>query len=247
MTTLGDKEVWMTRWAWRLFPPVVATLILGLQACGGSPVRPSDGSAHSRPLPPPARLAGSVTDGYSRPVVQALVTVANGEGEIASAVTGAGGMYEMRFDPAKGAIKGEVTKDGFEPSPIVVTGSGFGVRDYEKNVRLYEIVRIRAGEAIEQTVKADDPLCQLTWSHVDEGPCRRVRVVSPTQGRLRITATVTGSESPYPDPFLFLQSPQPPFYVGDPFDVGAGSETIVEIIGPWETTTYRFHAALDTP
>jgi hypothetical protein len=119
-----------------------------------------------------------------------------------------------------------------------------GPGELSRDLRLYEIVRIGAGGSIEQTVRADDPICQFTASHVDEGPCRRIRVVSPTRGTLRIAATVTTSESPYPDVFVFVQSPNPPFDVTAPFVVEAGSETIVEVIGPWETTTFRLHSTL---
>ena len=55
-----------------------------------------------------------------------------------------------------------MSRDGFEPSPLQVS-FGPGVSSGPAfDVRLYEIVRIGAGEAIEQTVRADDPTCDYT-------------------------------------------------------------------------------------
>lgn len=233
----------MTRWARRLLLAVVATLALELQGCGRSPAAPSARGQANTPEGP--SITGRVTDGTGSGVAQARILVLSGANESREAVSDANGFYTLTGDPARGVYSGNVTRPGFEPSPLSVHFQP-GVSSHPRfNVRLYEIVRISAGETIEQTVRADDPTCDYTVSHVDYGPCRRIRVVSPARGRLTVWATVSASESPYPDIQPWLQLPHPPFYVGDPFEVVAGSETIVEIIAPWATTTFALRTALE--
>lgn len=78
------------------------------------------------------------------------------------AVSDANGFYMLTGDPGRGRYRGDVSRDGFEPSPLQVS-FGPGVSSGPAfDVRLYEIVRIGAGEAIEQTVRADDPTCGYT-------------------------------------------------------------------------------------
>jgi Carboxypeptidase regulatory-like domain len=90
------------------------TIALGALACGRSPVGPTARPESGVPIANMVRLTGHVLDGSDRAVAKARITLENNLGEVLESVTDANGFYTLTFDPAKGLMKGEVKKDGFE-------------------------------------------------------------------------------------------------------------------------------------
>ena len=208
-------------------------LVVGLVACGKSPVGPSEAPALSGPSPsspalPEFRVTGHVVDSADRAVAGARITLlVNNESTPIEAFADAGGVYTLAIDP-RYADPGDdillsVEKDGFEPSRVVV----WRVPGYEvttRNVRLHEILRISAGESVELSITEDDSVCD----EMDGWSCRRVRVVAPSAGQLTVEVP-DGSSGPH----FVIRWPGPPYYDYRSFfrmPVAAGSETILDVI-----------------
>jgi hypothetical protein len=206
---------------------VVSTIAASLVACTDSPVRPyvpapSPGSAT-------VRLAGQVTDRGGAPLSQAEVVITSDAGEVTEVTTGADGRFGIKLSRAALEYVGYVTRDGFEPVRFSLDYVALRGDSLDVVFRLYAIVRVEAGTSIELSVSSDDELCEFRISHVDWGPCRRVRIFSPMAGRLTISARV-GAADEAAGHGVMVQRPDPPFETEAPFEVGAGWEIPIEII-----------------
>jgi hypothetical protein len=206
-------------------------------ACADSPVRPyvpapSPGSAS-------IRLTGHVTDRGGTPLSRAQVVITSEEGEVTEIATGADGRFGIKLSRAAVEYVGYVTRDGFEPVRFSLDDAALRADSLDVVFRLYAIVRVEAGRSLELSVRSDDELCDYTISHVDRGPCRRIRVFSPFAGRLGVTARVSAADEAAGHAVM-AQLPNPPFETSSPVDVGAGWETLVEIvkIGGGDTTRF---------
>jgi hypothetical protein len=206
-------------------------------ACTDSPVRPyvpapSPGSAS-------VRLTGHVTDRGGAPLSQAEVVITSDDGEVTEVGTDADGRFGVKLSRAALEYIGYVTKDGFEPVRFSLDYAALRADSLDVVFRLYAIVRVEAGRSIELSVSSGDDLCDYTISHVDRGPCRRVRIFSPRAGRLTISARVSAADEAAGHGVL-VQRPDPPFGTSDPIEVGAEWEFPVEIIkiGAGETTRF---------
>ena len=206
-------------------------------ACADSPVRPyvpapSPGSAS-------VRLTGHVTDRGGVPLSQAQVAITSDDGEVIEIATGADGRFDIKLSRSALEYIGYVTRDGFEPIRFSLDYAALRVDSLDVVFRLYAIVRVEAGRSIELSVSSDDEICDYTISHVDRGPCRRVRIFSPRAGRLTISARVSVADEAAGHGVM-VQRPDPPFGTSDPIEVGAEWEFPVEIvkIGAGDTTRF---------
>ena len=145
------------------------------------------------------------------------------------AVSDAVGAYTLTIDRQDSLAVVEVRKDGFEPSQLYVSLGSSGAAEVKRNLRLHEILRIRAGESVDLSIDENDPFCE---NSLDEWWCRRVRIFSPSRGQLTVAASVDGSAAHLIRLQLPGQHEPAPDTLRIPVD--AGSETIVEVlrVGP---------------
>ena len=212
-------------------------------ACADSPVRPYV------PAPTPGsasvRLTGHVTDRGGASLSQTQVAITSDDGEAIEIETGADGRFGIKLSRAAVEYIGYVTRDGFEPVRFSLDGDALRADNLDLVFRLYAIVRVEAGRSIALSVSSDDELCEYRVSHVDRGPCRRVRIFSTTRGRLTISAGVSAADEAAGHGVM-VQRPDPPFETETPFEVGAGWEIPVEIIktGGGDTTRFTLETTL---
>jgi len=129
-------------------------------------------------------LTGQVLDGRDRAVEGARVS-ANVGGQRVETVTDAAGAFALAATDYTSMF--EATKDGYEQSwhPVDLSNAEPGGRVL-KNLRLHEILRVRAGDTVEVWIKPDDPLCSSESDPLESYPCRTVRVVASVTGLLRV-------------------------------------------------------------
>jgi hypothetical protein len=218
---------------------ITASLVAG---CSDTPVR------RYGPAPSPASatipVTGQVTDRGGTPLSQAHVAIAS-ELESLEIATDDGGRFAIKLDRAGMEYSGEVTKDGFEPVRFSLDEVALTAHDLALTFRLYEIVRVEAGRSIDLSVSSHDEICAYRISHFDQGPCRRVRIFSPIQGRLAISAGVSAADEAAGHGVM-VQRPDPPFELEAAVEVGAGWEIPVEIIktGVGETTRFTLRTTI---
>jgi hypothetical protein len=214
----------------------------GLVACGKSPAAPSP------PPPPPAnengtlRVIGRVLDIRDATVAGAYVSGFHADG-VSDTVSDLDGAYALIVPSRQINLSVRVEKAGFEPSSVdVFLSLNASTADVNRDLRLYQIVRVNAGDSVDLPIRPDDPICASVQADFD-WPCRRVRVLSAFAGRLTVVPTLDPSTLG-PGPVVQMQLPGVP----DVFPptalnvaVGAGSETIVELLllarGTAHTTT----------
>ena len=209
---------------------LASSLAASLVACHGSPATPSPPQL----LPPAAgtvRLTGSVLDGNGNAVPGAQITATHISGSV-EALSGAAGEYALPFDSQQVNLPVDVKKDGFEPSRVnVFIGSLGAAADRYKDLRVHQIVRVSAGQSVDLLLRDDDPVCRDPVDEFD-WPCRRVRFVSPTAGRL-IVVPVQDPTNAAGGPAIRMQlAGRPDVFPPTALNVavGAGSETIVEVL-----------------
>ena len=196
---------------------LAATIAVG---CSQPPVSPTVASTHG------STLSGRVLDGDGEPVAGARITVF-GHDDITETQSDADGRYRVFDLPiGYGAAGVDVDKDGFERSLLsIVLGTASG---QERDLRLHRILRITANESAEVRIRSDDPIC-IDPSEF-EYPCRRVRVVSTSPGRLFVSPVDTFD--PVAATSVVLASPGHPDGTSGgtlSFDVVAGTETVVDV------------------
>jgi hypothetical protein len=145
-------------------------------ACGASPgVGPTPVSP---PAPTPAastyQLSGTVVDGAGRPVPDAAVSA-----DLSWIMTDASGSFALTLRLHQPFATVEVQKAGYELSrhPVSLAAD----RPTVRQLRLHTTQRITAGESLHFSIVSSDPGCTFELF-----PCRRVRVVSPWTGLLRV-------------------------------------------------------------
>ena len=211
-----------------------ALMAAGLVACDRAPA--AGPSRVPNPVSPTHRpqlhLTGLVVDGNDGPVAGAQIAANDVSGRAAETVADAAGAYAVTIDK-QDSVAVTVSKDGFESSLLYVWLSGaVAGSEVARNLRLHEILRIRAGDSVEVSIVEGDPSCD----DLEGWPCRRIRVVSPVAGRLTL-------EVPFsPAPFFNIIGPPPDGGSGWFLSVAvaAGSETVVDVMlvgGLAKTTT----------
>lgn len=174
--------------------------------CGGqSPTVPSGRPSSSGEAPPLASgesfgVTGTVTDDRGAPIVAADVVIAHwlgGRLERPVARTDASGRYALNFTAnpwtnANGrfAARAEVMLEGYEWHWQSLPAASQIVQD----VRLSPLKRISAGDSIELSLTTENGEC-IGWLY---GPCSRVRVVVPFDGRLTIDAVASATSAALP-------------------------------------------------
>jgi hypothetical protein len=209
----------------RLIAACTSTAAL-LAACDGAgpPAAPSDGAARLAAI---VQMRGKVIDGNDDAVSGARVSVVfdGGQVETVSDLTGA---YGLTIPPFHSRLYATVERSGYEESAISVTGA---THDFTKDLRLHRILRVNPGQPVELVRRWDDPICgYILGDDVYELPCRRVRIVSEFAGELRV------------DPIDMFDNVaahrvrlQLPGRLEEPREflrlaVGAGSETVVDVL-----------------
>ncbi len=214
---------------------VLVTLIVLIQGCNSGPSAPSDvgqpvAAQPTPPLPGLTRLTGTVVEPGGQGVPGAVITWLYG-GLPSTAVTGGTGAFELTLDtqPPEG-IRLTVEQDGFEPSVLHVAPEG--KTDLRRDVNLHRISRVTVGGSVRLSIGPSDSFCAASagdW-HYDANarPCRRIRVVSPSEGRLDMWVNGTGVEQRY----RIQLADSPEAGRGSCFStpVEAGSETIVDLV-----------------
>jgi hypothetical protein len=188
------------------------------------------------------RISGVATDDDGVPVAGGTIEVTVNDSITTSrrfyAVTNSAGFYELTPDvliarsPDIGHIKGD--SPGRERFFDYLAGSPTVTRD----VPLYRITRIAAGESVRVTIRPGDSIC----GNGDELTCRIVRVVTPTTGRLSMTCEPRGDDNGGPG--LTIVGYNDRTASGQPWRV-IGGEIIVEV-GMWLTSTITQSCLLTT-
>jgi hypothetical protein len=222
----------------------VGTVIaVGGVACRRSPAAPS-------PTQPPVlsqssvQLTGRVLDGSEQPVPGARVAVSREPRVPIETISDGAGRYSLSISYPSRPIWVHAEKEGFDGSLLSVWVDD-SVREATRDLRLYRIVRITAGDSVELSLGPDGPLCGFEDQLGDWTYCRRVRIVAPRSGELRGEA-VRGN-----DPFGFalrVSVPDQPireFMESFRVAVTGGSETIVEVLGPESARRMTLITALD--
>ena len=168
------------------------------------------------------RVYGVVVDADRTPIAGARVSVqAGGQPPALDTVSDAQGAYSLELERSAFHVIA-AGHEGFEPNELLLTPLG---REMRFDMRLQRVVRINAGESVTLTVVPADQSCgdgDQTWL------CRRVRVVAPAAGTLKLAVPGVSSS-----PGFLLR-------VADNWDitpaasiavpVSAGSETIIELL-----------------
>jgi hypothetical protein len=155
-------------------------------------------------------LSGIVTDEDERPVpgltVHVLPHMGRAPGTRVSTQTNSGGAYAIDFSAVlgqPGGFVGELDTEGvgYEPSHAsLLSGGNMNV---VKDLHVYAIRRIQAGESIHVVIAPSDPYCG--GINGDDWVCRTVRVTSP--GRGTITIDVVSESGAPPGSGLEITSP----------------------------------------
>ena len=170
-------------------------------------------------------MRGQVIDGFQEAVSGARVSAAYEGGQVET-VSDQAGEYALTLPPFQSRIFATVEKSGYEESGFPVTGA---TRDFTKDLRLYRILRVTAGQPVELAKRWDDPICgYVLGDDVFDLSCRRVRIVAPSAGQLRVDPTYDGAAAHN----IRLQVPGRAEEATESLrlDVAAGSETIVEVL-----------------
>jgi hypothetical protein len=165
-------------------------------------------------------VTSTVVDEDDRPVAGAQVRFPASVSK-AVLVTDASGVFEVTFDwPATAAplsaISVSIEKPGYEPS------EGFVGSTCCDRVRLYKVREILAGDTV-ALVLFNDAFC----GQFGDNPCRRVRVKSPSAGRLTVDVepgdfgVALADNTPWS---------MPPARIS--LDVAAGSVTSIDVWAP---------------
>ena len=213
---------------------ITASLAAG---CTDSPGRryvpaPSPGAAT-------VRLTGHVTDRGGVPLPQAQIVITGDDGEVIEIATDADGRFGIKLGRAAVEYVGYVSRDGFEPLRFSLDNTALRADSLDVVFRLYAIVRVEAGRSIELSVSSDDEYCDYRISHVDRGPCRRVRIFSTSPGHLTVSADVSAADQAIGHAVM-VQRPDSPYGTETPFEIGAGWEIPVEILKTGGGDTTRF-------
>ena len=180
-----------------------------------------------------AVVTGVATDDDGAPVVGATIKVAaysfgQSNPPLFFGVTDGAGAYrvalEGRFSGSAldGSVRGDA--DGHEHYFSYLT---FTAPEVIRNLRLYRITRIAAGESTMVTVRPGDTLC----GHDDELACRTVRVVVPARGRLTMNCEPKGNDNGGPG--LTIVGYNDRTSPGQPWFVNAGDVSVE--VGMWFT------------
>ena len=201
-----------------LIPPALVLAAMAT-ACGTQP-GPGPSLVPPRAAPPapdPIRLQGRVIEETNRVVAGAKVSFFGSTGvPVDPIVADADGRFAARVDGFLRGVRVYLEHEGYEPSTLILSWPDAGPGDtVDRDLRLYAIRRITAGESLQITFAPGDPYC---WTNFDdEGTCRRFRVVAPDAGLLTIRV-------------------EPPFWIavnGAPagtWPVAAGAESAVDVL-----------------
>ena len=155
-------------------------------------------------------LSGIVTGEDERPVpgltVHLRPHLGRSSGTRVSTQTDSGGAYAFAFSAVPGEPGGfvgelDTEKVGYEPSRASLLSGGN--TKVVKDLHVYAIRRIPAGESIYVVIAPDDPYCG--GINGDDWVCRTVRVTSP--GRGTITIDVVSDSGVPPGSGLEITSP----------------------------------------
>jgi hypothetical protein len=171
-----------------VFGVVTLVLVSVATACkGGGLITPTGASQPGEAF----EVTGVVTDDHAVPVAGAYVTMARLEAR-PSVVTDASGAYKIDFkamprvNPLTGGsflARAEILADGYDEYWRNVEASSHLI----ENFRLHRITQVTAGDSIFLSVTPDNGDC-----HADlYGPCGRLRVSVPANGKLRLDAVPT--------------------------------------------------------
>ena len=190
--------------------PLLLLLWAVSSACDTSPTSPTSPS-RVPPASDPIRLQGRVVNDTGGVVPGAKISFYWG-----SFLADASGRFAVEVGASSRGDGVTVTHEGFEPSTLYIWWPEAGPGDtVERDLRLYPIRRVTAGQSFEITILPGDPYC--TTLNMDEGLCQRVRLVAPTAGFLTVRADW-------------------PFWVvlnggdAEALPVDAGAETLVEVL-----------------
>ncbi len=224
---------------------LVCCLCLAVAACDAGPERRSplpqpSPVVPSPPLPGVSRVTGVVVEPGGQPVAGAVITRLYG-GLPATTVTGPTGSYELTLDaqPPE-VVRLTAEKDGFEPSVFYVAADGRA--EVRRDLNLHRILRLAAGESVQLSISQSDSLCGAgaTEGGYDPNarPCRRLRVVSSSEGRLDIWVKGAEVEPQYRIQLAANPNDGGRSYFSTPVD--AGSETVIDLVlmdarGPFDT------------
>ena len=220
-------------------------LVVLVQGCDSappapSPVRQPAPELPASPLPGTTRVTGLVVEPGGQAVPGAVITRMYG-GLPTTTVTGPTGAYELTLDAQPPEIvRLTVEADGFEPSVLYIAAEGKA--EARRDLHIHRIVRIAVGESVRLSIGQDDSFCSARatdWDYdANARPCRRIRVVSLSEGRLDIWVT---------EPQYRIHPVAGPHVGGGPYlsvPVDAGSETIVDLV--LTDTLGQFVAVLET-
>jgi Carboxypeptidase regulatory-like domain len=219
----------------------VASLTLAVTAalmflgCDSAPSAPSEvgQSLPTQPVPPSpglTRLTGSVVEPDGQGVPGAVVTWLYG-GRPSTTVTAGTGAFELTLDtqPPEG-IRLTVEKDGFEPSVVHLAAEGR--TDLRRDVNLHRISRVAVGSSVRLSIGPSDSFCSASASDsqydANARPCRRIRVVSASEGRLDMWVNGADVEPRYRIQLAAKPEDGLGSYFSTPVD--AGSETVVDLV-----------------
>lgn len=178
---------------------------------------------------------GLATDDEGAPVAGASVTIevyGRSSSTFFTGLTDASGTYriDMKVDgPWTGSIKA-VTPTQEQYFDYIFSLSYPDPHTVTRDVRLYRIRRINAGQSAQVTINPGDSLC----GHDDELVCRTIRVMVPAKGRLTLGCEPKGDDNGGPG--LTIVDYNGRRNSGQPWTVVPG-ETPVEI-GMWFTSTF---------
>ena len=214
------------------------SLFILVQGCESGPSAPSEvrQPAPAPVTPPPTgmtRVTGLVVEPGGQAVPGAVITWLYG-GLPATTRTGATGEYDLTLDSQPPEIiRLTVEKDGFEPSVLYIAAEGKA--EQRRDLHLHRILRIAAGDSVRLSIGPSDSFC---GGDTNARPCRRIRVVSLSEGRLDIGVKGAGVDPQYRIQLAANPDEGRGSYFSTPVD--AGSETVIELVlmdtgGPFDT------------
>ncbi|AMY08856.1 hypothetical protein LuPra_02062 [Luteitalea pratensis] len=186
-------------------PILLPTVLLACDGRGPTePTTVTQPTAAGQPAPPPPpgqtfNVAGVVTDERGAPMAGAVVTMAHwvgGHVEFPSVSTDATGGYAISFtaNPLGSSFvaRAQVVAEGYEEYWRSLMGTGGTT--FTETFRLHRVTRMTAGDAMTLSVPPDTGECRGWVAEV----CPIVRVVVPTDGRLRIEVIPSDGSAPTP-------------------------------------------------
>jgi hypothetical protein len=214
---------------------LAVTLVVMVQGCDSAPPAPSEVRQPTPELPAPlppgmTRVTGLVVEPGGQAVPGAVITRLYG-GAPTTTVTSATGAYELTLDAQPPEIvRLTVEKEGFEPSVLFIAPEGKG--EERRDLHLHRILRIAVGESVRLSIGQSDSFCgpgATEWGHdANARPCRRIRVVSLSEGRLDIWVKGADVEPQYRIQLAANPQEGRRSYFSTPVD--AGSETVVDLV-----------------